>query len=382
MIAGHRNRGSEPLAEFPTVAVVIPCLNEAEHIARCLDSLVSSDFPKDRLLVRVCDGMSEDGTRGIVADYAERYPYISLCDNPERTTPHALNIGLRMGGFDVGIILGAHATVAPDMIQRNIDVLRSDPAIGCSGGVIENVYDNATARRIGAAMGHPFGVGSAHFRTGRKAGRVDTVAFGAYRKEVFEQVGHFDAQLVRNQDDEFNFRVVKAGFLIVLDPAIRSYYFVRASYGRLFRQYDQYGYWKVYVNRKHGEITTMRQLVPALWVLFLLSGPLCFTIPALFLCWAAIAALYVSIALISSVRVSATGKDVPGVMLAFFALHFAYGLGYVKGIWELLILRKHPGKRSRSLTRGPSARKEQDTGERSLFAAHGPFAGHRIPPLR
>ena len=148
MTASHRHSSPAPLAEFPTVAVVIPCLNEAEHIARCLDSLVSSDFPKDRLLVRVCDGMSEDGTRGIVADYAERYPYISLCDNPERTTPHALNIGLRMGGFDVGIILGAHATVAPDMIQRNIDVLRSDAAIGCSGGVIENVYDNATARRI------------------------------------------------------------------------------------------------------------------------------------------------------------------------------------------------------------------------------------------
>jgi GT2 family glycosyltransferase len=121
-------------------------------------------------------------------------------------------------------------------------------------------------------MSSVFGVGNAHFRTGGKSGCVDTVAFGAYRREVFERVGFFDEELARNQDDEFNYRVVQGGFKIFLDPAIQSDYFVRGSISKLYKQYDQYGYWKVFVNKKHGAVTTLRQLAPPLWVLFLLMG--------------------------------------------------------------------------------------------------------------
>ncbi len=363
-----------PLPAEPRVVVVIPCRNERDHIGRCLESLVDSDMPKERIAVRVCDGMSDDGTRDVVASFSAKHPWIALVDNPHRTTPHALNIGLRMGGYDVAIILGAHSTVAPDMVRRNVEVLAADRTAGCAGGIIENVYDNAMARRIGAAMGHPFGVGNAHFRTGRKAGPVDTVAFGAYRKEVFDAVGYFDEELVRNQDDEFNYRVTRAGLRIVLDPTIRSQYYVRSSLSRLFRQYDQYGYWKVYVNRKHRVVTTWRQVVPALWTLFLIAAPLALARPALRLAWLAGFGLYLVVALISSMMAAARPRDVGGVFVAFLTLHVAYGIGYLKGVVHLVMLRGRPGERSRALTRG-AAEEEGTQPGRSLFAAHGPWAG-------
>ncbi|MFT3885374.1 MAG: glycosyltransferase family 2 protein [Flavobacteriales bacterium] len=357
------------------VTVVVPCRNEEEHIGALLDSLAASDHPLDLLEVLVCDGMSDDGTRAIVAGQARRRPFIRLVDNPQRTTPHALNIGLQTGSYDVVIILGAHAEVMPDFIRRSVEALRNDLSVGCAGGVIENVYTTSVARRIGAAMGHPFGVGGAYFRTGRKSGYVDTVAFGAYRREVVQELGGFDEELARNQDDEFNFRVIKAGYRILLDPAIRSRYFVRASYGRLYRQYDQYGFWKVYVNRKLGTITTLRQLVPALWMAFLFLGaPLACWWPWATGLYAAGVVLYSTVALICAVRAAPSWTDVPGVLYAFLILHAGYGIGYLRGLFLLMLLRQRPGERSMRLTRGTTQRVGMEE-EGGLFRTHGRWGG-------
>jgi GT2 family glycosyltransferase len=336
-----------PLPERPRVSIVIPCRNEAGFIGRCLASLEAAAIDHERTTVLVCDGMSTDGTRAEVQDFTRRLPWMVMLDNSARTTPQALNLGLGHAPFDVGIILGAHAEVEPDFVERNIAALRSDDGAGCSGGIIINDYGDAASRRIGAAMGHPFGVGGAHFRTGMRSGHVDTVAFGAYRREVFERVGWFNEQLVRNQDDEFNYRLTKAGFRILLDPRIRSRYHVRASYGKLFRQYRQYGYWKVYVNRLHGAITTLRQLVPAAWVAFLLTGTvLCALIS--YACWVLMGGVvFYLLASATSARLACGGlRDVPGVMLAFMVLHMAYGIGYWQGILRFVVLRGMPSARS------------------------------------
>ncbi len=334
------------------VRVVIPCRNERDYIGECLRSLVAAH--KEGMLVEVwvCDGMSDDGTRELIASMASVHTWIHLVDNPARTTPQALNIGLRPEGYDVGIILGAHAEVDEDFFQANRDVLEAHPEVGCAGGIIENVYQDATSRRIGAAMGHPFGVGSAHFRTGLKEGFVDTVAFGAYRRQVFERIGYFDERLARNQDDEFNFRVIKAGFRIWLSKAVRSRYYVRGSYGRLFAQYRQYGYWKVYVNRLHRTVTTLRQLVPALFVAGVVAGLVaCLALPFLWPAWSAALGLYVLLATVSAVRSARDLADAPGVLAAFLILHVAYGVGYLHGLWEFILLRRGPAANAAVLTR-------------------------------
>jgi len=340
------------LPEQPRVRVVIPCRNEAAYIERCLASLVVADRTGLQLEVWVCDGMSDDGTRERIAAFTAREPWIRLVDNPERTTPQAMNIGLRPPGYDVGIILGAHAEVDPAFLRENVALLKVHPEAGCVGGIIENVYLDEASRRIGRAMGHPFGVGNAHFRTGGKEGEVDTVAFGAYRREVFEQIGYFDERLVRNQDDEFNYRVVRSGWKIRLSQRIRSRYYVRASMGRLYRQYRQYGYWKVYVNRLHGSVTTLRQMVPAAFVLFLICDGIaaCFS-PWLAVAFAAGLGLYLVGAIASAFQAAGSVAEVPGIVKAFLVLHLSYGWGYLHGMLDFLVLRREPHTKAHALTR-------------------------------
>jgi GT2 family glycosyltransferase len=325
------------------VRVVIPCRNEAGFIGPCLSSLIEADRSGMDVEVWVCDGMSEDGTRAEVQAISSVHTWIKMVENRARTTPQAMNLGLKPDGYDVGIILGAHAEVDPAFLRANIEVLAAHPVAGCAGGIIENVYADAIGRSIGAAMGHPFGVGGAHFRTGRKEGEVDTVAFGAYRREVFAQVGYFDERLVRNQDDELNYRVTKAGWKILLSPRIKSRYVVRASFSKLAKQYGQYGYWKVYVNRLHRTVTTMRQLVPAAFVLFIAIGAIAAVLfPALRWPYAIGLLLYAAVAIASAVHAADRRPDIPRVLAAFMILHFAYGTGYLRGAWDFILFGRGP----------------------------------------
>lgn len=334
------------------VRVVIPCRNEAGYIGRCLASIVAADRTGMDLEAWVCDGLSDDGTRAEIAALQGAHPWIKLVDNEARTTPQAMNLGLEPQGYDVGILLGAHAEVSIDFFAQNIALLEAHRAAGCVGGIIENVYTDAVSRRIGAAMGHPFGVGSAHFRTGLKEGEVDTVAFGAYRREALAAIGFVDERLSRNQDDELNFRLTKAGWKVILSPRIRSRYYVRASMSRLYRQYWQYGYWKVYVNRLHGTVTTWRQLVPAAFVLFLISGALASLLhPWLAIAFALGIVVYLLAGLASAVQAAGRIGDAFGVLRAFITLHIAYGLGYLRGILDFVLFRREPPGHAASSSR-------------------------------
>lgn len=334
------------------VRVVIPCRNEAGYIGRCLRSLAGADRAGMDVEAWVCDGMSDDGTRAEIRALMEGHPWIRLVDNPARATPQAMNLGLKPVGYDVGILLGAHAEVEQGFLRANLACLQAHPEAGCVGGIIENVCTDDWSRRIAAAMGHPFGVGGAHFRTGRKAGEVDTVAFGAYRREALEAIGFVDERLARNQDDELNYRLVKAGWRIVLDPAIRSRYYVRASLRRLYRQYWQYGYWKVYVNRLHGTVTTFRQVVPGAFMAFVLAGAAwAWLHPVLALCYAAGIGLYLAAAAASAIAAAPRPSDIPGVLAAFGTLHAAYGLGYLRGLIDFLLLRREPKAKAAASSR-------------------------------
>jgi cellulose synthase/poly-beta-1,6-N-acetylglucosamine synthase-like glycosyltransferase len=335
------------------VKVVIPCRNESAYIGRCIESLLQSDVSNTYLSIAVVDGMSDDGTRDIVARYAAEHATVQLVDNVQRTTPFALNLGLRTMDYDVGIILGAHAEVEPDFVAENLRVLREHPEVGCAGGVITNVHENELSQVISMAMASPFGVGNAYFRTGGKSGYVDTVAFGAYRREVFEQCGFFDEELIRNQDDEFNYRISQHGFKIYLEPSIRSNYFVRGSFTKLYKQYFQYGYWKVFVNKKHRAITSLRQLAPPLWMLFVILGWVGFFIhPYLGYAYIGLLTLYLGIAKWVAYRSSRFHfKLMLKLLWCYCILHASYGLGYLKGILHLYVLSRKPSNSSAALTR-------------------------------
>ncbi|MBC8316178.1 MAG: glycosyltransferase family 2 protein [Bacteroidales bacterium] len=321
------------------ISIVIPCRNEEQYIGRCLQSIINVDYPLQQLEVFVCDGMSNDGTQKIVNEFAREYPIINQLVNHQQTTPQALNLGIKHASGDIIVILGAHSELLPDYLTRCLESLHAHPEAGGVGGILDNQFTNPVSELIGYAMSSSFGVGDAYFRTGMKEGYADTVVFGAYRKEVFEKVGLFDETLVRNQDDEFNFRVLQHGYKLWLDKSVVSKYHVRSSFGRLFKQYFQYGLWKVYVNKKHRTITTSRQLVPFLFILFLAAGAIasCFN-QWILTGYLSVIGLYLILASIVSFRLVHQISKIPGLIVIFFVLHMSYGLGYLSGVIKFLFL--------------------------------------------
>ncbi len=324
-----------------SVSIVIPCRNEEKYIGKCIDSVLMQDYPSDKISVFICDGKSTDQTIAIIKDYTIKHPNIHYILNEKQTTPFALNLGIKASESDVVIILGAHSELYPDYVSACIEAFAFAENIGCTGGIIENFYENKTSEVIGKAMSSQFGVGNAYFRTGSKDGFVDTVAFGAYKREVFKKIGLFDEELIRNQDDEFNYRLLKNGFTIYLYKKIRCKYFVRASYEKLFKQYEQYGYWKVYVNKKHNAITTVRQIVPLLFILFLFFGFLfSFLHPIFLLLYVMFLSIYFCMASIFAFIKSSELTQPAKMVYCFLILHISYGWGYLKGIIDFFILGK------------------------------------------
>lgn len=319
------------------VSIVIPAHNEENFIVRCLESIHANRTEDIQIEVFVADGRSTDLTRQRVEEYASHFTYVQLIDNPWKITSYGLNLGIHKGRGEVVIILGAHAEIAPDYVSECIKVLDNYPDVGCVGGVLESIPKDDRSAAISYAMSSPFGVGSAYFRTGEKEGYVDTVAFGAYRREVFDTIGYFDETLVRNQDDEFNYRLLKHGFRIYLSKSIKAKYYVRATYSRLFSQYAQYGFWKVKVNRKHRMITTLRQIVPFLFVCFLVGATITSLISkTLFYISGIIMLSYILLGISYSMKFTRMPVQVIRMIQAFFILHLSYGLGYMAGIIDLL----------------------------------------------
>lgn len=331
----------------PLVSILIPCRNEEAYIAGCLDSILKSDYPQDRLELLVADGMSSDRTREILASYAARHPSVVVLDNPRLTTPAALNAAIRAASGDIVIRMDVHVLYPPDYIGRLVEGLEETGADNV-GGVIETVpaEDTPIARAIALGMSHPFGVGNSHFRTGSRLRReVDTVPFGCYRREVFARVGLFDEELIRNQDDEFNFRLIRRGGRVLLLPEVSCRYFARRSLRQLSRMYYQYGYFKPLVARKVGRVMTGRQLVPSMLVVALVgTGGLGLWLPAAGAAFALISGIYALFVLGCS-ALGARGQGFRcGMVLAavFPVLHFSYGVGFLRGMWDHLLVRALP----------------------------------------
>jgi cellulose synthase/poly-beta-1,6-N-acetylglucosamine synthase-like glycosyltransferase len=333
------------MSELPLVSVVVPCRNERRYIGPCLDALLAMDYPHDRLEVLVVDGMSDDGTREVLADYSARHPVVRMLDNPGKVTPNALNIGVLGSRGEIVMPIGAHNSSPPHYIKRLVQCLEESGADNV-GGILttEPGGPGVVARAIAIAMAHPIGVGNAHFRIGSTQPRwVDTVPFGCYRREVFDRIGLFDEDLIRNQDDELNIRLIRAGGRILLVPDVVSRYHARDSLGKLWRMYYQYGYFKPLVARKVGGVFTWRQLVPPAFVLALIAAALSAiiwprTAPGL----ALIVAAYLVAVAASALPVAARQGE--RVALAFCAaipvLHLSYGLGFLRGVVDFVVLRR------------------------------------------
>jgi glycosyltransferase involved in cell wall biosynthesis len=328
----------------PRVTVIVPCRNEARYLAACLDSLLAGEYPADRLELLVVDGRSDDGSRDIAAARAAGNAMVRVLDNPARIVPAALNIGIRAATGDVIARADAHVVYPPEYLTRLVAALRDSGADNV-GGRLETVpaHDGPVARAIALALSHPLGVGNSHFRIGTSGPRwVDTVPFGCFRRDVFVRNGLFDEELVRNQDDEFNLRLIRRGGRILLLPDVVSRYYARGSYRQVGRMFYQYGRFKPLVARKVGGVMTVRQLVPPVFVALLLGGAaLSLVWPPARLPWVAMVACYAAVVLAAAA--SAAGRHGLRTAMAlaatFPALHLSYGVGFLRGLGGLLIDR-------------------------------------------
>ena len=336
----------------PFVSIVIPMRNEEKYIQKCIESFLSQDYPKDKFEIIVVDGLSEDNSVNIVNGFRKNHKKIKLLKNEKKITPIAFNIGIKNAKGDFIIIFSSHGFAERDFISENIK-LHLEKDVDCVGGTIITIGDNLQSKVISFAQSSIFGVGNSLFRISQKAQFVDTVAFGSYPKEIFNKMGGFDESLIRNQDFEFNHRIIKNGGKIYLSPTIKSSYYARSNIWKLVKQYFQYGYWKVQVLIKHFDSFRMRYLIPPVFILMvIILGVMSLIYTGSTNLFFGLIFLYLSVILYASMTIAIKNKLLYFTILpvTFIALHFGFGLGFLSGIIMqikeivITVLIKRPNK--------------------------------------
>ncbi|MEP7286751.1 MAG: glycosyltransferase family 2 protein [Chloroflexota bacterium] len=321
---------------LPMVSVIMPIRNESDFIERSLGAVLAQDYPADNLEVLLADGMSTDATRTMIAKLAAKYPAIRvvIVDNPGKIVPTAMNAALAVAHGEIIVRVDGHTIIKNDYVSACVDALTRSGADNV-GGRMTPSSQNEFGQAVALATSSPFGIGGARFHFSEREEWVDTVYMGAWRRDVFERIGDFDEEMVRNQDDEFNYRLLSAGGKILLSNKVESEYFNRSSPRALWRQYFQYGYWKVRVLQKHPRQMRSRQFVPPAFVAVVMLGALLAPFnKTLRRLWYPVWSLYMAANVAASVYTAYKKgwQHLPRLPFVFATLHVSYGLGFLTGL--------------------------------------------------
>jgi GT2 family glycosyltransferase len=319
------------MSGLPFVSVIIPMRNEQAWIDRCLGSVLGQDYPRDRMEVLVADGLSTDASARMLAELAERDPRVRVVENPGLIVPTGLNLLIAAARGDIIARIDAHTVLGADYLRRGVELLERTGASNVGGPMICR-GGSPIADAIAVAMGSRFGIGATfHFATGEVD--CDTVYMGMWPRRVFEEVGLFDEEFVRNQDDELSYRIRKSGGRIVCSPAMKSLYQNRESWKTMAGQFWQYGVWKVRVLQKHPRQMSIRHFVPPAFqagvALSLLVGVV--WQPAL---WTGLAAVALYTGVIGAVAASGPGDLAAKARLglALVLIHQCWANGFLVGL--------------------------------------------------
>jgi glycosyltransferase involved in cell wall biosynthesis len=322
---------------LPFVSAVVPCRNEEKHIARCLDSLAASDYPRERLEILVLDGRSEDKTRAIVAEYSRHHPHIRLLDNPRLSIPAAMNIATRAATGEVIIKIDAHSGYRPNHIR---DCIKYQAAYGAEnvGGVCKMLpgASTAMAQAIALGMASQFGSGNALVKTSAdRPTWADSVAFGCYRKDLLSRLGGFNEQLTGSSDMDLNYRIRAAGGRILLVPEIVVEYVADATLKALGRHTFADGVWATYVLKFKSKAWSWRHWVPLAFVVCLIAAlALELKWPGFTFVFLAILGVYFAANVATSFYWARRKRDWKILFLlpaVFATRHFSHGLGALYG---------------------------------------------------
>ncbi|MET0513749.1 MAG: glycosyltransferase family 2 protein [Nitrospiraceae bacterium] len=319
------------------VSVILPCRNEEQFIAACLESIIANDYSKDHLEILVIDGASEDRTRSIVDSFRRKYSFIKLLNNSNSNFTTAVNIGVRIAKGDAIMIVGAHATYSSNYISDCVKVLQESGADNVGGILVPTPSGTtAIARAIALVLAHPFGAGNSHFKLGSTKKRwVDTVFGGCYARAVFEKVGLLDERLPRSSDMDFNIRLRKTGGKILLVPDVVVHYHPKSTLIAFAVHNFDDGLWTFYPLRYGSRTFYLRHAVPMVFISILLVGlALAPFIEAFRWLLIGIVGMYILASLLASIHISFQKKRCSYLVLlpiAFAVRHVAYGTGALVG---------------------------------------------------
>ena len=313
------------LSVSPAISVILPVLNEEPHLAESVDAILSQNYVGSFEIILAL-GPSRDQTNAIAEKLAARDSRIKLVMNPTGKTAAGLNLAIAASQNPVIVRVDGHAKIPNDYLSLAVSVLRESGAVNV-GGVMAAEGVTKFEIAVSRAMRSPLGVGSSRFHTGGKAGEVDTVYLGAFRREAINAVGGFDERYTRAQDWELNHRLRKSGGKIYFDPRLQVTYRPRPNLIRLAKQYFQYGRWRRVVSRSHPGTVNLRYLAPPLTlagtltslILGLLFHPI-FFLPA---------AVYGFFILISSILIAKSIREFISLLAIIPTMHFAWGAGFI-----------------------------------------------------
>jgi glycosyltransferase involved in cell wall biosynthesis len=329
-----------PAGNLPFVSIVVPMRNEEEHVEACLRSLVEQTYPGNSYEIVVADGRSNDGSRAIVERFQNRIARLRLLHNPAQTAPSGMNVAIRASSGKVIIVAGAHATYPADFVENSVLWLERTGADVVGGPVKTSVSSGRFGAKLASIiLSSPFGVGNSRFRTSTDEGYVDTVPFGAYRREIFDQVGLFNEKLVRNQDNDLSERIRRAGGKIYLTRALEVEYSPVRGFRDLISQGFRKSQWHALTLRENVRALGLRHLCPAILVLLsiaLLSASIS-NAGARAILGAAVVA-YVSAGFFAALNLPRPASKRMRAVFPFacFLYHSAYGLGTLYGMRHLV----------------------------------------------
>ena len=323
------------------ITIIIPCLNEEQYIAECLESVLASDYDKSKMEILVVDGVSSDRTKEIVESYSKKNSHIKLLSNPDKIVPKSMNIAIKQATGDYIIRLDAHALYPTNYFSKLIEWHQKLDADNVGAVIVTKVKNlNKKSASIKEVLSHRLGVGNSEFRTGvDEVKEVDTVPFGCYKREVFDRYGLYDERLIRNQDIELNKRIINGGGKIYLVPDIECTYFAREDFISLAKNSYSNGFWNIltaYYTKTLNSLS-LRHFIPLIFVLSLLF-PMLLSLLIPKLLWLTLLSLssYLALVIITSFKLREKSNSLCYLVASFLTLHLSYGFGSLVGIFSMI----------------------------------------------
>ena len=320
------------------VTAMIVVRNEEDYIKISLDSLLKQDFPEEEYEIIIIDGMSTDRTMEIVNETIASYngkTKITILKNEKKLLASGWNIGIKNAKGKYVIRIDAHAKASSNFISKNLETIKQLPDdVACVGGKLTSISLQGGDETIGKVLSSQFGIGNSKFRYSDKAQYADTVAFGLYKRKVFEEVGYFDETLERNQDNNMHNRIRKAGYKFYFNPEIESNYYVRNSLKKMLRQGYLNGKWNIIVFRQDRKSLSIRHIVPLLFVLSIIFLTILSFVHKIFLyMFVAEIALYLLLGFIFAMKKTKNLLEIIKMEIYFLLLHVSYGTGSLISIF-------------------------------------------------